>query len=518
MKLSLSFKNSEIRYLGNGKYDVIFNIGNKILNRFSEDTRIFIESFTHCEYKSSVDNHDLVGSFEIRCDFINSLSEYDNEDSLGSIIFRDNMINYKSFVNTSPLHVYNYKLNTSSFLNGRLHFEIDFFDHKGDEFINYNSTGTKLDILDPSYATYQNDENALNNLLLKAQDLNDNLTDVQNDVLPLENLINDASLLDNVLRIDRINKIIDRLTLQANALAAGANRDLVNNTISIFAGNDQDEICRVLYKVSLNAAPYSIGSRTTANAAKNELKTTLFFNFFKEYSKLQSLKNLENNFKLSTTRYIYQNVALQDAIFKKVSDNSKVRLQFLLDVIKIDNLFNYTVNYVSSSSGVVTQATGQIELIIYNFGANLSVGNQPYDLRVIIKSITFDAGIDNDLVNNIPTNNFDLIINQNQFTFEGVTPQFGYLVINIDKTKFFNNSVNEIAQDIILAEATRDASKAQVSLVTSTVTTNLNDSIIDNLRAMSISFGIYEENIQLVGAKLQTNDYSKSLLNPCKRL
>ena len=208
--INLHFKDSTITKIDNGKFQFTFDLINMISERFSKNTRMYINSLNLCEFHDDEIDKNLTGSFRLCCNFVNNqeiLSSSGN--SLGhSIIYDGNLNSYHTFQNQSPLYSYNYSINENAFNSGKLQFIIEFYNEIGDIFISYPSQQQIMNSTTTEYATYITANNSY-------VDGENELHDLKNDINNTAFLINHHESLQNTLDINfpiRMHKFIKEIT------------------------------------------------------------------------------------------------------------------------------------------------------------------------------------------------------------------------------------------------------------------------------------------------------------------
>ena len=178
MRINLNFKDSTIRKLSASEFEIVFDLSNMIKPRLSPDARMYIEYFTICEFLDealgSIEG-DLKGSFELRCP---NLPSHDYDTSMGNnggtILFSAPLENYRTYTNSNPMFLSNFKID-QGFLSNRLVFILSVFDRFGKP---YDSSKHLIQSVNTSagpYLTYQAE-------MVKFNDLNNELEKSKNKI------------------------------------------------------------------------------------------------------------------------------------------------------------------------------------------------------------------------------------------------------------------------------------------------------------------------------------------------
>ena len=176
--INLHFKDAVVSRLEEGKYLFTFDLSGLIFDRFSKNTRVYLNNLSLCEFRDNLANKELGGFFEIGCNFVNDSDVVDSSgnSSGNTMIYQGNLNSYHTFSNPAPLFSYNFKINESAFNSGRLQFVINFYNEQGNQFVSWNTQENVFDTSTTEYATFITFKNYLDSL--------------KNDLVVIENKLN----------------------------------------------------------------------------------------------------------------------------------------------------------------------------------------------------------------------------------------------------------------------------------------------------------------------------------------
>ena len=368
--INLHFKDSTITKIDNGKFQFTFDLINMISERFSKNTRMYINSLNLCEFHDDEIDKNLTGSFRLCCNFVNNqeiLSSSGN--SLGhSIIYDGNLKSYHTFQNQSPLYSYNYSINENAFNSGKLQFIIEFYNEVGDVFISYPSQQSIMNSTSTEYASYI----AANNLYVDGEN---QLHDLKNDINNTAFLINHHESVQNNIDIDfpnRIHKFIKEITNRVTSQNLKENirsqsPPILHSTVMAIHQNiinllltpsNLDNILDFFNGFDISDTPYFANSKT-------HLHKLIFPNLRKQF--LQP--NLDNQYKIQNGQIRVENLTnfssisnfyLTEHVFDTIhlTDSSGINLY---GAVKNDSSFKtyeYVASYTTKKDGTIGTFVG----------------------------------------------------------------------------------------------------------------------------------------------------------------
>lgn len=267
--INLHFKDAVVNKIEEGKYLFTFDLSGLIFDRFSKNTRVYINNLSLCEFRDNDLDKELGGFFEIGCNFVNDRDVIDSSgNSYGNtIIYQGNLNSYHTFSNPAPLFSYNYKINESAFNNGRLQFVINFYNEEGTQFVSWNTQETILKTDTTDYATYITYKSFLDNQ--------------KNDLLIIENKLDIFS-----------NRIVQ------------IKSDFTSSEVQFLS--DRDDFIDILANIAIGKRVKNYCASNGINFNDNAQKHTEIENFLKNATLIE-ISNFFNGFDIANEPYFANN-------------------------------------------------------------------------------------------------------------------------------------------------------------------------------------------------------------------
>ncbi len=505
---------TSISKLSAGVYNFSWNLNGVIHERFNKNTRLYIQDFNLCELYDNSTKNNINGSFQLRANFLNSKEIIDsNRQSIANnIIFAGNLNSYKNLVNTSPMYMYNYSINESTFNSGFLTLTLHLFDEEGSEFSTWRTTEYTLDESSPEFTTYNNELTKLNNnkqLLTDTKELINNFSSARSTALNAFTSV-EKELLRSIeeLRTALISRIGDA-TLPAFALTDGKSMDQVRAQHQTYIDiiTDFENINTIIdFFNEANFTigfPYYTGTNSGIRRKYTYVKNSSLPNFITTQLDASQLAQDVNNLSDATDYFVLHNditdsfrtdlvkLPIKDVYFKSTSTYKA---------------YNYFIDYDTNTK----QATGIISLKIKNYFDN--------KFNITIEKIIPNSGVD-DTLEDIPDSVLTFYI-QGLDNLGATSSTTDLLSFRINKENVSKNSLLLINNSINNLSSTVSNLKTSVPLITNIKTISIDDVITSKLPNINMSMVLYNEQIEtesIKGSETQ-NTISKSYLPQYKRI
>lgn len=306
--INLHFKDAVVSRLEEGKYLFTFDLSGLIFDRFSKNTRVYLNNLSLCEFRDNLADKELGGFFEIGCNFVNDSDVVDSSgnSSGNTMIYQGNLNSYHTFSNPAPLLSYNFKINESAFNSGRLQFVINFYNEQGNQFVSWNTQENVFNTSSTEYATYINYKNYLDSLkndlvvienklnILAQRHINLKSTLDTNEVQYLSDLADLIDYLSKVVSGTRVKKYcVD------NSISFQDNVDKHNEIEKFLLNSTLTELSNFFNGFDISQDPYFAHNKT--QLAQNEFpdfKDGPFLNRFSNFHELEEAMTEYANFDL----------------------------------------------------------------------------------------------------------------------------------------------------------------------------------------------------------------------------
>ena len=475
MRLNFSFKDAVVRRTNKSSFDIVFDVSRLATKVLSTESRIYVETVNLTEFMDQFTKEDLNGFLEVRCNAIGAEDEWDSgEGNIGdTLIYRSPMENYQVFNNPSPMFLYNFKIQ-KWFFSKNITFKINFFDIHGDPYETFESSEKQVDKTNASYTNYSNKLGEITNKNREIDQVQtlfnttrQNTTDFADESKDREDAFG-----------QELDDLLDHITTQRDNATSPSVISAWNDAITAIgvSGTDLTRINWFDNVLDLSSYPYNRTdnhNRTLLrNAKQSYIDQLRAINRYSTYA--QNLLDLR-----SSQTFIPR-------IYSPVLTTPANRF---VSVLPPGASFNYTTEGNSK--------TGSIELEIINI--DIFIG-------ITIKSLTPSG--------TAPVENEVLVISGDQFTPIDVLA--GASDLKITLTKIENKSLKTLEGEKLVLETDLETLKNNLTYTVNNVNVELGQNLNDVIKAMNMSFVIYDEIDPITQAStdaIKGNNYMRVL--PC---
>ena len=540
--INLHFKDAVVSRLEEGKYLFTFDLSGLMFDRFSKNTRVYLNNLNLCEFRDNDENKELNGFFEIGCNFINDSDVIDSSGNSGgnTIIYQGNLNSYHTFSNPAPLFSYNYKINENAFNNGRLQFTINFYDEEGGQFVQWTTLENILDTTSTEYTTFKTFEYYHHNNLDKLV-INKAKLDVLAQRLNTFKVAFDGGKNDyrnkRTKFIDDLDKVVSgaRVRKHCNANGINFNDNILKHTLidTFISSRSFIDISNFFNGFNFADEPYFANNLTDlAKTVYPQFKDQDFFNRFSLESEIEVALAEHNNFEtfdpiistrqknlryhIDNQRSTISNFQMLDYtsdVFANAVSNNKLLVANDTNVVE----YSATGSYFKKTSDNVAQSTPYVANLKIFMKMKCFQNNDPFtttikpdvqyfptivrieplndditsddNLSLVDSSIFIKIGNESGSDQNffIPLNNLSIIPQVATGIVNGI------LTFDLDHTALTALSNDFIRASIKLSKTTMDTQEQLVPTIENIKSVLFSDSVEKKLPAINMSLVLYDE-------------------------